>query len=140
MAISVNPLTHVITIPQADLTLVSGTLYTLDTNDFRGWLNGWNDSAEGMVQPKTHNHFTEYEVAGTTYARAIIILAPYSVTFEDGSYSVQLTGSNNNIWDVENGILNRNQVQVIPGNSAGLVNPGDYSTDLRFIKALLLSR
>lgn len=33
----------------------------------------------------------------------------------------QLEGSNNNIWDVENGILNQNQVQVIPTNSAGLI-------------------
>ena len=32
-----------------------------------------------------------------------------------------LVGSNNNLFDVENGILNQNYVQVIPGNSAGLI-------------------
>ena len=44
-----------------------------------------------------------------------------SITFEDGQYSVRLAGSNNNFFDVENGILNQNQVQVIPGNAAGLI-------------------
>jgi len=45
----------------------------------------------------------------------------YNVTFENGLYSVMLVGSNNNLFDVENGILNQNYVQVIPGNSAGLI-------------------
>lgn len=121
MAILVNPSTYVITIPRADLTLVSGTLYTLDTDVFRGWLKDWEDSEEGIVHPKTHNHNTEYTVAGDTYARAVIVLPPYSITFENGQYSVKLTGSNNNIWDVQSGILNQNQVQVIPSNSAGLI-------------------
>ncbi len=121
MAISVNPTTYVISVPQADLTLVSGTLYELDTDDFRGWLNDWEDSEQGIVHPKTHDHFTTYTIAGVEYARAISILPPYSVTFEDGQYSVKLIGSNNNIWDIGGGILNQNQVQVIPTNSAGLV-------------------
>ena len=35
MALTIDPATKVITIPQADLDLVSGTLYELDTNQFR---------------------------------------------------------------------------------------------------------
>ena len=120
MALSVNPLTYVISVPQSDLTLVSGTLYTLDTDQFRKDLKDWEDSEEGIIQPKTHDHNTELTVGGVTYSRAVTILAPYSIEFENGLYSVRLEGSNNNIWDIQAGILVQNTVQVIPTNSAGL--------------------
>jgi len=119
VALSVNPLTYVISIPKSDLTLVEGTLYSMDTDAFRLELKAWEDDADGMVQPKTHNHNTEVVIVGTAYYRTIEIIPPYSVTFEDGQYSVILQGSNNNIWDIQNGVLNQNQVQVIPTNSAG---------------------
>lgn len=121
MAISVNPSTFVITIPQSDLTLDSGTLYTYNTDNFRLELKAWEDDEGGIIFLKTHLHNTEVTVAGTTYARSIEILSPYSITFEDGQYTVILQGSNNNIFDVASGILNQNQVQVIPTNSAGLI-------------------
>ncbi len=114
--------TNIIFVPQSYLTFVSGTFYTMNTDTFRKDLKDLEDGLlEGMIYPDTHKHNTEYEVAGTTYARSIEIIAPYSVEFEDGQYSVRLEGSNNNIFDVENGILVQNQVQVIPTNSAGLI-------------------
>jgi hypothetical protein len=120
MAITINPLTSVINIPQADLTFLSGTLYELDTDVFRLALKGIEDDQGGITFLKTHTHNTEVTIAGVVYARLVSILAPYSVTFEDGQYTVLLKGSNNDIWDVASGILNQNQVQVIPSNSAGL--------------------
>lgn len=122
MAISIDyGNTNVITVPQADLTLVSGTLYELDTNSFRQDLKTLEASEEGIVFPDTNSHNTEVTVAGTTFARLIEILSPYSVEFTpDSAWSTRLIGSNNNIFDVENGILQQNQVQVIPSNSAGL--------------------
>jgi hypothetical protein len=121
MPISVNPQTFVITVPKTELDLDSGTLYTLDTNKFRLALKDWEDNEGGIIFPKTHDHNTEVTVAGTTFARTVEILPPYSITFEDGQYTVILEGSNNNIFDVAEGILNQNQVQVIPTNSAGLI-------------------
>ncbi|MHA1198087.1 MAG: hypothetical protein ACTSQF_01835 [Candidatus Heimdallarchaeaceae archaeon] len=122
MAFTVDPQTFVITIPQSDLTLINGTLYEMDTDVFRLALKDWEDDATGGITfLKTHQHNTEVTIVGIIYARAIAILAPYSVTFEDGQYTVILTGSNNNIFDVAAGILNQNQVQVIPTNSAGLI-------------------
>ncbi len=121
MALTVDPLTYVILILQADLTLISGTIYSLDTDAFRLELKAWEDDEEGIVQTKTHNHNTEVVIAGVTYARAVDMLSPYSIEFEDGQYTVILEGSNNNIFDVENGILVQNQVQVISTNSAGLI-------------------
>ena len=117
-----NARTKVINVPQADLTLITGTLYQLDTNWFRMQLKALEVTDYGIVHERTHKHNTEVTVAGVTYARTLEIINGYSITFESGSYSVRLVGSNNNFFDIENGILNQNQVQVIPTNSAGLVN------------------
>lgn len=113
--------TNIINVELSDLTLVSGTLYTFDTNSFRLTLKDIEDNELGQAFPATHNHNTEVVVAGTTFARSIEILPPYSVQFPDQQISVQLIGSNNNIFDVESGILVQNQAQVIPSNSAGLI-------------------
>jgi len=113
--------TRTIYIPQSYLTLVSGTLYELDTNQLRLDLKDLEDDDEGMPHPDTHRHNTEVTIAGTTFVRTIEIINGYSVEFEDGQYSVRLVGSNNNIFDIQNNILNQNQVQVIPTNSAGMV-------------------
>ena len=117
MALSIDPITHVITVPQADLTLVSGSLYEHDTNAFRLELKSWEDSAEGMVQPKTHDHNAEVALGGLTLARVIEIIPPYTITYQDGQYAVNLVGSNNNIADR----LNINQVSVRSNNTAGMV-------------------
>ncbi len=140
MAISIDWATKTISVPQADLTLIGGTLYEMNTEtDFRQAINDLMDDEEGMPFIDPIKHTQELVVGGITYARGIEIINGYSVTFTpDSQWSVRLVGSNNNIFDVENGILNQNQVQVIPGNSAGLqivvsgsgVLPGDI-TDIK---------
>lgn len=126
MAISVTWGTKVINVPKADLTLITGTLYELNTDTFRLALKALEDDEEGIAHLDTHIHNTEVTVAGTTFARTLEITNGYSITFEAGTYSVRLAGSNNNFFDVENGILNQNTVQVISQNSAGLVNSGGW--------------
>jgi hypothetical protein len=121
MAITVDYSTKIISVPQSYLTLVSGTLYELDTNQFRLDLADIQDSEAGMWADTMYTHNTEVTVAGTTFARTIEIINGYSVEFENGAYTVRLAGSNNNIFDVENGILVQNSVQIIAQNSAGLV-------------------
>jgi len=122
MAITIDYSTYIITIQQSDLTLVSGTLYELDVNWFRQQLNLLMASEMGIWAPTNHNHNTEVTIAGVTFARAVEVLAPYSVQFlPNSAWSVRLAGANNNLFDVENGILVQNQVQVIATNSAGLV-------------------
>ncbi len=128
MALTIDYLTKIISVPQADLTLISGTLYELDTNQFRLDLADIQDSEDGMWADTIFTHNTEVTVAGTTFARIIEIINGYSVEFTpDSQFSVRLAGSNNNIFDVENGILVQNQVQVIAQNSAGLVAVGGLS-------------
>lgn len=134
MTISIDWSTKVITVPQTDLTPVTGDLYELDTETlFRQNINSIMASEEGIcfIDPVRHN--TEVTVAGTTFARTIEVINGYSVTFTpDSQFSVRLAGSNNNLFDAENGILNMNQVQVIARNAAGLVSVPDISRERPF--------
>ncbi len=127
MVVSIDWGTKVISIPQADLTFVGGTLYQLDTDQLRKDVIALLASAEGMPFLDAINHNTEVTISGVTYARLIEFINGYTVTFEDGQYRVRFVGSNNNISDV----ANLNQVSLLPQNSAGLVNnasPSDIAT------------
>jgi hypothetical protein len=119
MAITVNPLTDVIYVPKADLTLIQASpeVRELDLDWFRLELRDWEDSEEAMPRPKTHNHVTETTLAGLTYARIVEILSPYTVEFEDAQYTVNCVGANHNISDVKVA----NQVSLIINNAAGLI-------------------
>lgn len=130
MAITLDPATKVYSIPQADLTLVTGTLYSADTDAIRTEMMALLASEPYIWMEDSYNHNTEIVVAGVTYARTITTLNGYSYTFTpDSQWSVRLEGSNNDFWDIEAGFLNQNQVQVIPTNSAGLIiNAGQSLT------------
>lgn len=121
MAISINWATFVITVPKADMLLIQSNpteIRQLDLDDFRKELKGLEDNEPGMVAPKTHNHNPPITVGGVTLARSVEILAPYTVTFEDGQYAVNLVGANSNVGDR----TNVNQVSVRSANSAGLTD------------------
>jgi len=133
VAITIDNLTQVITVPQADLTLISGTLYEMDTEvDFRQKIIAALATEECITEIDAIRHNAEVTVAGVTFARTIEIINGYSVTFTpDSQWTVRLVGSNNNIFDVENGVLNQNQVQVISQNSAGLqIVSGGIASDV----------
>lgn len=151
MPITVTWGTKTINVPQSYLTLLSGTIYELDSNQMRLDLKALEDDEAGMPFDDTHRHNTEVTIAGVTYARTIEIINGYQVEFEDGQYTVIIVGSNNNYHDVLAGVLAQNQVQVIPTNSAGLIvaagggataeevriEMDDNSTKLGLIPALL---
>lgn len=134
MAITLDPATKVYSIPQADLTLVTGTLYSADTNVLRKAMMALLASENYIWMKDSFNHNTEQVVAGVTYARALTTLNGFSYTFTpDSQWSVRLEGSNNDFFDIEAGFLNQNQVQVIPTNSAGLiVNEGQSLSQADF--------
>lgn len=124
MAITVDWITKTFSVPQADLTLVSGTLFDLNTEtQFRQPVNAIMAGEEGIVFEDPMRHFTQVTISGVTYARLIEVINGYNVTFTPNTqWTARLQGSNNNIFDVQGGVLNQNQVQVIPNNSAGLIN------------------
>jgi hypothetical protein len=119
VAISINWATRVITVPQADLTLISGTRYRLDVDAFRLALKDLEDSEDGMSMPDTHSHATQRTLSGVTYARQLEIINGYTVTFQDVGtpYRVECVGANHNIADVQV----TNNVSLVIGNSAGLI-------------------
>lgn len=119
MAISINWATRVISVPQADLDIVSAGLYELDVEDFRIALKDIEDSEEGMAFPDTHARNAPVTLAGTTYAQTLQVINGYTVNFEDtGSpYTVRCVGANHNLADVKT----VDHVSLIVGNSAGLI-------------------
>ena len=124
MAIYVDWGTKIIHIPKADLSVVQLTpteIRELDLNVFRLTLKDIEDGEEGMPYPRTHNHNPPVSVGGVSLARVVEILDPYTVTFEDGQYAVNLFGANSNVGDK----VNVNQVSVRSANSAGLVNSAE---------------
>lgn len=120
MAISIDWATFTISVPRADLTLIQATpteIRELNLNTFRTELKAIEASPIGMGFPKILDHYTAVQVGGIELAHVMILLAPYTVTFEDGQYAVNLTHANSNVGDR----INVNQVSVRSANSAGLV-------------------
>lgn len=117
MSLTVNWGAKDIYVPQSFLTPLGGAAYQLDVDAFRLALKALEDTPEGMAAPDTHRHNTEVTLSGVTYARTVEVLAPYTVTFEDGQYVVSCVGANHNLADVKT----LNQVSLIIGNSAGLI-------------------
>ncbi len=118
MALSVDwEDTRVIFIPKADLTPTGDPEeFQLDVNAFHISLRDI-EILEGGPWPTTHSHNTEVTIGGVTFARQVIIIGGYTITFEAGVYAVTLVGANNNILDV----ANLNSVSIRPSNSAGLI-------------------
>lgn len=117
MAISVNWPTKVISIPKSYLTNLGGGVYELDIEQFRLDLKDLEDGEQGISYLDTHRRNAPVTLAGATYAQTFEIVNGYTITFEDGSYAVNLVGANNNVSDV----TNVNQVSIRSFNTAGMV-------------------
>lgn len=119
MALSINWSTRVITVPQADLAVVSVGRYALDIEVFRLALKDIEDGETGVAFPDTHRRNAPVLLSGVTYSQTFEIINGYTVTFQDTGtpYTVQIVGANHNIADVKN----VNNVSLIVGNSAGLI-------------------
>jgi len=121
MAITIDWQSKIINVPKADLTLIQSTpveIRELNLNSFRLTLKDLEDDEAGMVHLDTHSHNTEVLLGGIVYARVIEIINGYTITFEDGQYSINLVGANSNVGDV----VNPNQVSIRSANSAGLIS------------------
>jgi len=120
MAITIDRTTRVIAVPKADMTLVQSSpieIRELDISAFHFILRDIEDDEEGIYIPTTHNYVAPISVGGVTLALIFELINGYTVTFEDGSYAVNLAGGNSNIADK----TNFNLVSVRSTNSAGLV-------------------
>ena len=117
MAITIDWITKIISVPKADMTMLSATLYELDLDVFRLTLKAIESSEEGMPFVDIHKHRSTITVGGTVLARSVEIINGYTVTFEPGIYAVNAVGANSNVSDV----MNLNGVSLRTFNTAGLV-------------------
>ena len=146
------PYQALVTIPYDydHMTLTSGTppngIYVLDTLAFWYDLKAIEASEEGIVFGDTQSHNDPYTIVGVTYADAIQMIA--KVTFSphtpNEDWTVSLVGSNNNLFDVDAGILvPPGHLTLIPGNSAGLIQTAvsgltaAESADLKLVRQWL---
>ncbi len=122
MAISVDWPAGVVLIPKADTILVgtdpiSGReIRSFDTDAFHENLRSEEETEAGRAYPITHLWNAEVSLGGVNYAPQFLTVNNYQFEFEDGTYRVVFTNTNNDIADfsVVNG------VSIQPGNSAGL--------------------
>jgi hypothetical protein len=127
MAYSVNWATKVVTIPKADLTVISALpeIYQLDVNQFWANVHDIQDDI-GMPYVDIMRSNAPVTLSGVTYARSVEIINGYKIEFQNGNYQVNLVGANNNLIDarVQNG------VSITASNSAGLVQGGAAAADV----------
>ena len=114
----------IINVDRADMSVVQSTptyIYELDINWFRLKLGELEATVEGMAFERAHKHNTEVVLGGITYARIVEIVNGYTVTFENGTYAVNLARANSNIGTV----TNVNGVSIRSANSAGMTSSPD---------------
>ena len=129
--ITINHLTYEIYVSKDETTYVKTNPITgyenreLWLNDFRLKLVALLDDEEHILAPDIYWHTKEVVLSGVPLAKVIEFLAPYTFTFENGSYSVDLWGANSNLNEVQN----PNSVALIPHNSVGLVGDSGSTED-----------
>lgn len=103
-----------ITIPQSDLTWISGTRYQITVDYLWQLLRDYSDGEEGQVRPSTYRR-----IPATASTPAITEFNDnyYACQFENGAYSVDIINGNSNFRDVEV----KNTVSVGTNNNTGFV-------------------
>lgn len=127
MPLSCNWPTKVITIPLSELTLVSGTYYTLDVTYYFQLLRELNGSAEGISQTiGAPLYFNTSPTTGTP--RIVDVINGFTIQFENLQISVDFKNGNTN-WRV---VEIRNDVSIGTDNVAAAVTPdlSELSTEL----------
>jgi hypothetical protein len=128
MAYSVNWATKVVTVPKADLTVISASpeIYQLDVSQFWANIHGIQDDVAAMPYPDIMRSNAPVVLSGVTYARSVEIINGYRIEFENGAYQVNLVGANNNLIDARV----QNNVSLTSSNSGGLVQGGAAAADV----------
>lgn len=119
--ISIDYTTYVINVPKADTQFVETNPQTglevraLNIVTFGKALADVQDNSQDVWAPTAFTYTAPADVGGVFLAPVLLILSPYTVTFEDGQYAVNFVGGNTNLQD----FTNVNQVSIRPNNSAG---------------------
>lgn len=137
MAYSVNWVTRVITIPTADLTLVSGTRYSLNMAACLAEVRRleWEFDAGMWALAILEHSDTRFGFAGADYAPFDEFINGYTVQVIGIATRVDILGSNNNLADV----LIPTGIAIVTFNSAGLqvVEGGAGFAEIDHVRKLL---
>lgn len=107
---------HRITIPKSDLTLITGTQYSLDVDDYWDLLADYSDSQESLPHPLMYSRI---KATSSTPSITEIDGTFYDLQFADGLYSVNIINGNTNMREVEV----KNTVSVNTNNTTGFIDP-----------------
>lgn len=118
MALLCDWITKVITVPKTDLTLVSGTDYTLDVIKWFELLRTLNGDAEGIAETVREPLYNNTPPTSST-PRIVNVINGYTCQMENGLYNVDIINGNSNWREVEI----KNQVGVSTNNTTGFINP-----------------
>lgn len=119
MAVTVDWSSYTIHVTKGSMVQIQALpteIWQLDIPTFKETLGALLDEPEAITYPDIFIHYPSVTVGGAVLAKVVEILEPYTITFEDGQYAVNLVGANSNIGDR----VNVNQVSVRSANSAGL--------------------
>lgn len=114
MALSVNWATGMITVPQSDCTLVSGTQYTITVDYLFELLRDRSDAEDATPFPVL---FHNTPPTATTPRIVEVNDQYYTMEFEDGLWSVDIINGNTNYRAVEV----KNYVSVGTNNTVGFI-------------------
>lgn len=121
MNFTIDYTTFIIEVERASLPLAQSSpteIRTFEVGLFHELLRDTEDNAVHMPFLDTHNWVASKLIGGVTLAPIFEMLPPYTITFEDGLYVVNVIGANSNIGE----FVNKNQVSVWISNSAGLTD------------------
>lgn len=119
MSYSVNWTTKVITVPLTDLTLVSGSNYTLDTGDF--WIEMRRLEAspsDGLWAEQAVEFVNTQVLSGITYSAIVKLINGYTWDTNTTNKNISLIGKNSNLLDT---FIPGNGISVLANNAAGKI-------------------
>ena len=136
MAITINYQTYVINVDKSETTFLGINPQTgleirqLNVETFGKQLADIQDNSNDVWATTAFEYTGPKDVGGIQLAPVLLILNPYTVTFEDGQYAINLIGGNTNLQD----FANVNQVSIRPSNSVGSTY-NDAVNDQSYLKA-----
>lgn len=119
MAYSADWIGKIITIPQSDLTFISGVNYSLDIADVHVEVNRIQSATdEGLWAAQVIEFYPTVTLSGINKPPTVEFINGYTVEFGGSNYNVILSGYDTNLIDV---LTPGNGISVLGNNSIGKI-------------------
>jgi hypothetical protein len=122
MSYSVDWATKIITVPLADLTLISGSNYSLNAGDF--WIEMRRLEAspgDGLWAEQAVEYVNTQVLSGITYSAIVKLINSYTWNTDTTNKNIFLIGFNSNLLDV---FIPGSGISVLANNSGGKIDAG----------------